>query len=137
PRPAGVPARGAAAAGRLEVGRRRVGPNAPEEARGVRVAIAVLVLALAATAAAQPLMTRSQAKAIVRDVNLKASDMPGYDSVPPHSRPAGSRPTDASLARCYGGVAPSRALATGDSPVFVKGTRTEFDIFGSIVTVFS
>jgi hypothetical protein len=48
----------------------------------MRALVALVVLAFAATAAAHPLLTKSQAKAIVRDVNLKASDMPGYDSMP-------------------------------------------------------
>jgi hypothetical protein len=101
--------------------------------RVVLVLGAIAALAFAATAAA---MTRSQAKAVVRDVNLKASDLPGYDNVPSDPPTAQDRQAETRLARCYGGVAPARALATGSSPVFIRGSSDNFDLFGSIVTVF-
>jgi hypothetical protein len=100
-------------------------------------ALALLATAaFAATAAARPALTKSQARAIVRDVNLKASDLPGYDNVSSDRPSAADRQSDARLARCYGGVPQSKALATGDSPVFVRGNSDDFDLFGSIVAVF-
>src|SRR5690242_19701944 len=97
-----------------------------------------LVIAVLATgtAAGRPLMTKSQARAIVRDVNLAASDMPGYDSMPSDPPSSRDRQDDVRLTRCAGSVPVSRALATGSSPVFIRGTSSNFDIFGSIVSVF-
>ena len=102
----------------------------------MRVAVAVLALAFAATAVAHPLMTRSQARAIVRDVNLKASDMARYDALPTDPDSRGDRALLTEIARCTGGVPPSKGLATGGSPLFLHGNADDFEFFASIVTVF-
>lgn len=98
--------------------------------------VTLTVLALAGAAVAQPLLSRSQAKAIVRDVNLKASDMAKYDAYVSDGGSAGDRRALGEIARCDGGVSPSRGLATGSSPVFLHGNGDNYEVFGSVVTVF-
>jgi hypothetical protein len=103
----------------------------------VRTAVAVVLLAFAAAAAAHPLMTKSQARAIVRDVNLNGSDMAKYHAFPSDaSLTSANRRSLTRIARCSGGVPPSRGLASGSSPVFLSGSSDDFDIFWSFVTVF-
>lgn len=104
--------------------------------RLIRATLAVLVLALATTAAAHPLMTKSQARAIVRDVNLKASDMPDYDSAKASQPTAADRRADTRLARCAGSVPLSRAVAWGPSPVFSHGNLDDYVVFGSTTIVY-
>src|SRR6476660_9540489 len=67
----------------------------------VLLLLALAALVFATTAAA---MTKSQAKAIIRDVNLKASDMPGYRSQASDPPTAADGRANARLARCYGGT---------------------------------
>lgn len=93
-------------------------------------------LALAGNAGAQPAITKPQAKAIIRDVNLKPSDMAGYDAAPADPMTAADRRADARLARCTGGIPLSKALANGSSQVFTRGTATDFDLLASGVLVF-
>jgi hypothetical protein len=101
-----------------------------------RGAVAILVLAISATAAAHPLMTKSQARAIVRDVNLKAGDMRGYDSMPTTKPTAEDRRRDVELARCGGSTPMSKSLAWGQSRAFIRGNLDDYVIFASTVLVY-
>jgi len=99
------------------------------------IAIVIAALTLTATAAAAPMLTRSRARAIVRDVNLKTSDMPGYESEPTPATAEGRR-ADSELARCAHSMPVSRALAYGSSPAFSRGKLDDFTVVVSSVIVY-
>jgi hypothetical protein len=80
-------------------------------------------------------MTKSQAKALARSINLKPSDMPGYEASPPDKQTAADRADDAQLARCAGTAGRSKEIAAVSSDTFVKEDDPAFQIVGSSVRV--
>lgn len=98
-------------------------------------AAAALACALAACggSGASP-FTPTQGATLAREVNLRASDVPGFIGSPnPYT--ATDRAQDRALAACAGGVSPDRALVIINSPSFAVGAGTRTQTIGSSVIV--
>ncbi|HUB76224.1 MAG TPA: hypothetical protein VL977_04160 [Solirubrobacteraceae bacterium] len=101
----------------------------------IRLALVLALAGAASSAAAAPPLTPQRARALARAVTLYASDLPGYTrSANPVT--ASERRSNDELASCYGGVAPSRALAFSQSPLFTQQappTVTEVSTAGEVL----
>lgn len=89
----------------------------------------------AGTTAAEPTMTKSEAKTLARAVTLKAEDLPGYEA----SAPTRTRGEDLwggkRFARCSGRKALGRALADVQTSNFERVEDNRYEMIGSEVEV--
>jgi hypothetical protein len=79
-------------------------------------------------------MSKDQAEHLAAAINLKRSDLPGYRATPSQES-ADDRRQDTRLARCAGGVPPSKDIAKEDSPDFTVGAAAQVRQVSSSVTV--
>jgi hypothetical protein len=94
----------------------------------------VAAFAIAAAAVAAPSMTKADAVAVARTINLTTDDMPGYSASRPTPNTGDGR-FNARFDRCAGTVPTRRAIAYVESNSFERETRTGFDGVSSDVLV--
>jgi hypothetical protein len=107
--------------------------------RSVRLSAGLLALtvacAISAAAVAAPSMTKDDAVAIARTINLTDDDMPGYSSS--RSTPStGDGRFGKRFDRCAGTVPTSKAVADVQSNDFERPSQGSFDAVSSDVLVF-
>jgi hypothetical protein len=90
--------------------------------------------AIATAAVAAPSMTKTDAVAIARAINLTPGDMPGYSASPPPSNTGDGR-FGARVDRCAGTVPTSKATADVSSDDFERATQASYDVVSSEVSV--
>jgi uncharacterized protein YceK len=73
------------------------------------------------TAAASDSITKAQASAYARAVNLVASDMPGAEIIKPEKERGAPSQASVQVASCAGGVSPTRRVANIKSATFKLG----------------
>jgi hypothetical protein len=106
--------------------------------RSVRLSAGLLALtvacAISAAAVAAPSMTKDDAVAIARTINLTGDDMPGYSSS--RSTPStGDGRFGKRFDRCAGTVPTSKAVADVQSNDFERSSQGSFDAVSSDVLV--
>ncbi len=124
----------------------------PMNKRLLRPAAACLVLAAAsagvagcgsngtsgahnATVSARAPITKAQATAYARAVNLRARDLPDLSIISPEGEGGGPRPAARALNRCVGGVNPDRSIVRIHSAKFGWNLAGQFERLNSAVEV--